>query len=115
MRNLILRLFVGTVVLVGTTGAYASDCDFPQSPSMPDGTSASQEEMASASTAVRDYVSNAQAALECLETAEANLGAEITPEQKSALTAQYNQGVDELNAVAADYNAQVKAFKSRQD
>lgn len=90
-----------------------SACAFADEPTIADGTSASQEAMTESASAVRGYMGAMQDALACLEQAEKDLGAEITPEQRQTFTSTYNSGVDKLEAVAARYNEQVRAFKNR--
>lgn len=88
-------------------------CEFPDAPDMVDGSTASEESMSATATAVRSYVAGTQSALECLDSMEANLGAEITPEQKASLTELYNDRVDQMNSTAQGFNAQVRAYKAR--
>jgi triphosphoribosyl-dephospho-CoA synthetase len=69
--------------------------------------------MGQAGAAVREFVAGIQSSLECLTAAEESMGEDITEEQQVMLVAIYNKGVDEMNAVAANYNEQVRAFKSQ--
>ncbi|MEQ8858089.1 MAG: hypothetical protein RIC56_05535 [Pseudomonadales bacterium] len=88
-------------------------CRFPEAPVVPDGADASESEMGQAGAEVREYVSGVQSSLECLSAAETAMGDEITEEQQAQVVAIYNQGVDQMNAVAQRYNEQVRAFKER--
>lgn len=90
-----------------------SQCAFPEAPSVPDGSTASEAELGQAGADVRDYVAGVQSSLECLTSLEDSLGEEITEEQQAQLVTLYNAGVDEMNSVAENYNEQVRAFKSR--
>lgn len=90
-----------------------SHCRFPEVPTVPDGAEASESEMGQAGAEVREYVSGVQSSLECLSAAETAMGDEMSAEQQAQVVAIYNQGVDQMNAVAQRYNDQVRAFKER--
>jgi hypothetical protein len=115
MREL---LFGGLLlVLAGTAGAAELDvsrCKMPEPPAVPDGQTASEAEMGEASTDVREYIVGVQSSLECLAQVEQSMGEEISEEQSGVLVTLYNAGVDQMEAVAENYNAQVREFKARQ-
>ncbi len=90
-----------------------SACEFAEQPVIVDGTKASKEEMTESASQVRNYIGAMQDSLACLEQVEKDLGEKITAEQKVEVTDAYNTGVDKLNAVANNYNEQVRAFKNR--
>ena len=89
-------------------------CAFPEPPVIPSGENAPESELASAGAAVRDYHAAMQDSLTCIEDAIADLGEKITPEQDSALTTMYNNGVEQVTMIAESFNQQVRAFKARQ-
>jgi hypothetical protein len=62
---------------------------------------------------VRSYIDETQAALECLTAVEQGMPGEITPEQRALLVSTYNKGVDEMNALAESFNAEVREFRAR--
>ena len=107
----------GVAVLLSVSAQAAemdtSGCAFPDAPEIPDGTTASEEDMGSASAAVRAYVGDTQSGLDCLSEVEASMGEEITPEQKSEIVNTYNAGVDEMTAVVESFNEQIRAYKAR--
>lgn len=103
---------------VAGIGAQAAEleiaqCKFPAEPTVPDGAVATEAELGEAGSAVREYVSGMQSSLECLSAAETAMGEDITEEQQAQLVAVYNRGVDQMNAVAQNYNEQVRVFKAR--
>ena len=111
-----ILIFVAAISVASASWAQTisvSHCKFPEPPPLVDGASATAEDMAATSSAVRAFVQEMQASLACLDDVEADLGETITAEQKSSLTALYNSGVDQMNAIAESYNAQVRAFKER--
>lgn len=106
----------GTMTLAGFGhGAELEieQCSFPEPPVVPDGATATEAEMGQAGAEVREFVAGIQSSLECLSEAEKSLGEEITQEQQAQLVTVYNSGVDQMNAVANNYNEQVKAYKAR--
>lgn len=88
-------------------------CRFPDPPSVPDGATATEAEMGQAGAEVREFVAGIQSSLDCLSAVEQSLGEEITPEQQAQLVTVYNNGVDQMNALADRYNEQVKIFRER--
>ena len=113
MRSLILAFLLIVGASVQADELNLDQCSLPDAPDVPDGATAAEEEMTVAGSAVREYVAAAQAALDCLDKVRAGLGEAITPEQTTAINTTYNEGVDALNAVAENFNAQVRAFKAQ--
>jgi hypothetical protein len=114
MRRLIVAGAV--LALAGMVQAAELDishCKFPDPPEVPDGADATEAEMGAAGAQVREFVAGIQSSLACLTEAESALGDEVTEEQQAQLVAIYNNGVDQMNAVAQNYNEQVQAYKSR--
>ena len=104
------------LVAAGAAGAAEleiSHCRFPEAPTVPDGTEASEVEMGQAGADVREFVAGIQSSLECLTAAEKSMGEKITEEQQAQILVIYNHGVDEMNAVAEKYNEQVRVFKEQ--
>jgi hypothetical protein len=101
------------VVLAGLgSGAVAeAACQYPAEIQIPEGASATKEQMVAANGAVKEYMGKVEDYLGCLDREEAELGDKVTDEQKQIHTARHNAAVDALNAVAARYNEQVQAYK----
>lgn len=114
MHKTILAVVLG--VAAGAVQAAELDidhCNFPEPPTVPEGAQATEAQMGQAGADVREFVANIQSSLACLTEAEQALGEEITEEQQAQLVAIYNNGVDQMNSVAQNYNAQVRAYKER--
>lgn len=115
MRRLLIASAL--LLLVGKVGAAEldiDDCAFPERPGVPDGESATEAQMTQAGVDVRAYVAQVQGALECLAAAERDIQDEITEEQQAQLVGLYNTKVDEMNAVAEEYNTQVREYLARE-
>ena len=89
-----------------------AECAIPEPVSVPDGKTATEEEMLAGKAKVDQYMDNMYAYLDCLEAEEAALGEELTDEQRAMSVQLYNAGVDALEQMAAQFNAEVRAYKA---
>jgi hypothetical protein len=105
-----------------SVGLANAECVYPRAPaSMPDGATATEQEMVDGMKAVKDYNNQVTAYLNCLDMElQARIGAagaEAPPDQvaqiKAIHTKRYNAAVEELEAHAARFNEQVKVYKAR--
>jgi hypothetical protein len=103
-----------TLVLGLTTSGAFAECSRDAAPSLPDGSTATLEDMKSAQQAVKAYMASGNAYLVCLDEQGAQAGAEEAAEAKAARIANYNAAVDEQTAIAASFNAALQAYKARQ-
>lgn len=88
-------------------------CEYPPEVKIPDGATATQEQMAAAQATVKKYMTDMEAYMSCLDAEAAAIPADQqTPEQKSLVVKRHNAAVDAMESVAAAFNAQVKAFKA---
>jgi hypothetical protein len=111
------------MLLLGATVASA-DCVYPQAPqSLPNGSKATKDEMIAAQAQVKEYSAAVQETyLPCLEKEKVDyLGAldNMDPDytqKKSAIdqvhAKKHNAALDELQAVAARWSDELKAFKA---
>ena len=67
MKNLI-KAVAATVLFAAPSLGFT--CEYPERPSLPDGSTASKEEMIAAQTAVKAFLANVDAYLECIEQEE---------------------------------------------
>ena len=103
--------------------AYA-DCPYPPAPDkLPDGASATLEEMIAGQKAVKAYDKAINDYVACidreLDAAIANGGDQLKPQQKADMqkveAQKHNAAIDQLQNVADRFNEQVKVFKARTD
>lgn len=116
------RLPLVCLLLGGLLASAAqADCTYPRAPaSIPDGVTASEQDMLDGMQAVKRYNDAVSAYLACIEEELnqrlANPG-DIAPEQLEQLRAihskRHNAAVDALEDHAARFNEQVKLFKER--
>lgn len=104
------RTLTAVLAAFGLQAAEAA-CIYPPEVNVPEGKTASKEQMTAAGGSVKEYMAKVEEYLACLDKEESDLGDAVTDEQKAVHTAKHNSAVDALNAVAARYNEQVKEFK----
>ncbi len=111
---------LATCACLATPLAYA-DCTYPQKPAqLPDGHTATLEEMIAGQKAVRQFDADVTAFTKCLDEAASTELADpnLTEEQKKQIKArqatQNNAAVDEVSELAARFNEQLRAYKARQ-
>ncbi|MEX2496469.1 MAG: hypothetical protein WD448_10295 [Woeseia sp.] len=118
MKELV-RITACLSFLFAAHSAFA--CDYPSKVSVPNGSTASQEEMIEGQRAVKQYVADMEAYLECIveEEKSARAAMELEPEDEEqreiTLTKKYNAAVGEMEKVAAEFNAEVQSYKARND
>jgi hypothetical protein len=114
---------ISVVALLGAGAAHAA-CSYPRAPQkMPDGNSASMEEMVEAQKAVRKYDADINAYVACLKLEHEQQLAQdsdaLSEDQKKYMARlqvqKHNAAIDELEAVAARFNEQVKVFKAKNE
>lgn len=119
MRTTMWALACTGVLAMGSAGA---ECVYPKAPaSMPDGATATEEQMVAGMKAVKQYNTEVTAYLSCLEmemnarveAAGADAPADQVEQIKAIHTKRHNAAVEELEAHAARFNEQVKAYKAR--
>ena len=101
--------------------AYA-DCPYPAAPAkIPDGATATLEEMLAGQKAVKEYekaINDYNACIDKeLEDDIAKAGDQLKPQQKAEMqkieAQKHNAAVDQLQSVADRFNEQIKVFKAR--
>lgn len=121
---MIIRIVSGLMLAgVLAAGAANAECVYPKTPAgTPDGATATQEEMVSGMTGVKEYNAQVTAYLDCLEkemsarieAAGADAPADQIEQIKAIHNKRHNAAVEELEAHAARFNEQVKAYKERE-
>ncbi len=111
--TVIHRLTGCSALLLAATGLAQAACQYPATVNIPDGAQASREELEAAHRHVTRYMRDMEAYLACLDKEVAALPEEQrTAEVKALHTRRHNSAIDAMEAVAADFNAQLRASKS---
>jgi hypothetical protein len=114
MTSTTIRL-VAAMAFMFTCSAHA-DCAFPKAPAtIPDGKTATEEQMIAAMNAFKAYNDEVTAYGKCLEaeTKEKAAGTAQLMQLKTMQTKKLNAAVEELQAKAKLFNEQVRIFKAR--
>jgi hypothetical protein len=111
------------LLLMGACGlAQAADCTYPRQPTkVPDGNTATQQEMVASMAEVKEYNAQVTAYLACLDEKMnadiANAGpeaaAEVVAQIKAINAKRHNAAIEALESHAARFNQEVRTFKSR--
>jgi hypothetical protein len=105
MKALLLALAACCV-----TPAFA--CENPTVAVVPDGTKATMDQLLEAQAQVKTYMAAMEEYIACLDDAVTAAGEEAPAEFKAMMVNRHNIAVGEMEAVAARFNDQVKAYKT---
>lgn len=112
--------FLTLLAALGATGAQAA-CIYPRAPeNIPDGSTATVEQMIAAQQAVKQFDADITAYNACLDMelqsllADPNLDEARRNELRAMQVKKNNAAVDEAQAVADRFNEQLRAFKAAQ-
>jgi hypothetical protein len=117
-----MKRFTCALLLAGGLAAHANAaCDYPVAPGkFPDGSQASKDEMLAAKGQVVKYNEQMTAYLDCIKSEfDAKLATQttVTPEQKAEMERMQGQketaAVEEVTAVTARFNEQLRAWKAK--
>ena len=116
MIRFIACLLLGAVSL-GLIGpkAAAEDCGFPPdvTPFIPDGLTASRDEMNLGTRAIRAYAGVVNTYLDCLDTGRDATFLNMNQEQQERWTQDYNAVVERLGEFEESINEEIRKFNAR--
>ena len=108
-----MRQLTFACLAVASCWTYAAAaCQNPAMVSIPDGKSSTLEQMVAAQTQVKAYMAAMQDFLSCVDNEASAKGENAPAEYKSLMITRHNTAVTEMEAVAAAFNDQLKAFKA---
>ena len=105
-----------------SAGAAYADCPYPAAPDkLPDGATATMQDMLAGQKAVGEYNKAITEYMSCIDKevddAVAKAGDKLKPEQKADMqriaTQKHNAAFEQLQTVADRFNEQVKVFKAK--
>jgi hypothetical protein len=119
MRDVLrgVALAGAVLVLVGFTvlGADAECAKPPKAPVMPQGATASAEDMKDGHEALQKYVNILQDYQKCMEQLIKDAPPDTKPEVKQQWQANADIAIDAAHEIADVYSIQLRAFKARQE
>ncbi len=116
MKNLLMA----TAIVLLAAGTAQANCIYPRGPeSIPDGNTATMDEMVAAQAAVKQFNDDVNAYNACLDlemqslAASGNYDAARLEELQMMQAKKNNSAVDAVQAVADRFNEQIRVFKER--
>ena len=116
MSNLLRCAAVAGILLCfAGAGSAGADCvKIPKAPQMPQGATASEEDMKEGHDALQKYVNILQTYEACISQQIKDAPPDTKPEVKQQLQANADAAIDAAHQVADVYSIQLRAFKARQ-
>ncbi len=116
--NKFFRPALGATLILASFTVFA--CDYPQRPFIPDGATASKEELLAAKDGVQTFLASVDEYLQCVELEEQAALASMddpTPEEQAERDKLLNRKFDAANEekamVGEQFNQQVRAFNGK--
>jgi hypothetical protein len=113
-----IKFSIGSLFFLASTFAFA--CDYPQRPSIPDGSTANKDDLLAAKSSVQDFIANVDEYLTCLETEEKAAVADLdnpSPEElqrrDEMLNKKFNAANDEKVLLGEQFNQQIRAYNEK--
>ena len=107
-----MKLIASLLLIVFSQFALA-ECNRPPAPTLPDGETSDMETMVAGQKAVKAYVAETEAYLDCLNKEGEAAADTETPEQQLARIGRHNEAVDEMEAVASQFNEEIREYKAQ--
>lgn len=105
---------IASLVLLAAANLAAAECTRPTAPeSLPDGATADLETMLEGQKAVKAFDTATNAYLDCLTQEGEAAAEEESPEEQLERVEMHNAAVAEMEAVAAEFNEEIREYKSR--
>ena len=105
-----VTLVVATLNAV-STAAFAA-CENPSIATVPDGSSATMEQLLEAQAGVKAYMAAMEVYLACINEELETAGDDAPAEFKSLMVTRHNTAIAEMETVADAFNQQVKAYRA---
>jgi hypothetical protein len=87
-------------------------CPYPEEVLVPEGATATNDEMVDGQTRVKQYMAEMEDYLDCLDNEEATIPDKQTPEAKALHVQRHNAAVDAMEKTAAKFNEEIRAYKT---
>lgn len=108
----ISQMFILICAMALTQVVFAA-CPYPENVIVPDGATATTDDMVNGQMRIKQYMAEMEAYLDCLDQEEANLEREPTEDERALHSQRHNAAVDQMEKVAADFNDEVRAYKKQ--
>ena len=115
--NKLIKTAIGCLLLVAAPLTFA--CDYPESPSIPDGSTATKEELLAAKDSVGAFLAGVDVYLTCIEAAEKEAVAAIEDQdaddlkrRDEMLGSKFDAANEDKALVGEKFNQQVRAYNA---
>jgi hypothetical protein len=115
MRGVFRGTAIAGVIFLFAGVAVAECPKPPRAPQMPQGATATDEEMKHGREMLQNYVNVLQDYQKCMEEQIKNAPPDIKPEVKQQWEANADAAIDAAHEIADVYSIQLRAFKARQE
>ncbi len=88
-------------------------CHFPERPGIPNGLTATEQEMIESQKNVKAYINSGDKYLQCIAMIEQDWGKDVTPEKKQLVDSLHNKMVDSMESTADLFNSSLRAYKGK--
>ena len=116
--NRLIKISFGTLFLLSSSIAFA--CDYPERPAIPDGSTASKDELIEAKNSVQDFMAKVDEYLNCIESAEKaaveemnSPSEEVLQRRDEMLNKKFDAANDEKALLGEQFNQQIRAFNKK--
>jgi hypothetical protein len=118
--NRLIKIALSISLIFAAQSAVA--CDYPDRVLVPNGSTATKEDMVTGQRGVKAYVAAMEVYLDCIVEEEkaardaiGAMDADQEQDREDMLNKKYNAAVDEMERLAAQFNSEVQAYKARED
>jgi small-conductance mechanosensitive channel len=116
--NRLINISFGTLFLLSSSIALA--CDYPERPSIPDGSAASKDELLVAKNSIQDFMAKVDEYLNCIEGEEKaaveemdNPSEEILQRRDEMLNKKFDAANEEKALLGEQFNQQIRAYNNK--
>jgi hypothetical protein len=113
---LVAQLFIFNVMAQDKL-EFSGNCVYPDKPAGVDGSTATEAQMLAFQKDMKDYLAKGNDFLSCLDKEESMASKDASADQleefKARVTLSYNAVVDEMNAIADQFNTALKNYKNQ--
>jgi len=106
---------LSSCVLTAIASGYcfaAAACEAPSPVAMPDGSKSTRDQMLAAQAQVKAYQASMNEFIACIDSELDAQGEKAPDEFKSLMVSRHNAAVAEMEAAAAAFNEQLRAFRA---
>lgn len=95
------------------SGKIIEECPAPKPPSIPNGKTATQEDLLATQKELKSYLAHGDEFLACIDHIQDSWSEEDRKQYVNLVVSFHNRMVDDMNEVADLFNTSVRAFKGR--